>query len=124
MTFQFNTCCSSEFTCNIGINENTRIQSMPNEEENSLDLTDFTATRTTRAMILPLAFILLMLTLSSGSTSPVSKVFNYLGQLPIREEQTGFDQNNDTSLAEMVASNNTSAAEAACWQLIHEQSGE
>lgn len=73
--------------------------------------------------------LILNLATSYGFASPTAvlisrKVFNYQGVLPIKDDRTGAiltELKNETTAVE--TSNDTSAAEAACWQMINEQSG-
>jgi len=54
------------------------------------------------------------------------KVFNYLGALPIKDDRTGQLVQNDLNDTEIQAKpeSDQAEAEAACWRLINEKSGE
>lgn len=53
---------------------------------------------------------------------PNSKVFNYQGEMPIKDENTGQLIKNDSNSTTETPSE-LEDAEAACWQLINEQTG-
>lgn len=58
----------------------------------------------------------------------MTKVFNYLGAMPIRDDRTGEiikgEPGELESKTPIITPGSHSKAEAACWRLINEQSGE
>lgn len=54
---------------------------------------------------------------------PSVKSFNYEGTMPIREDESNPARSNGTSVVTMKPEDQA-AAEAACWTLIREESGE
>ena len=62
----------------------------------------------------------------SGAPSNVglTKVFNYLGEMPIKDERTGEIIKSEANETAVTTSPEQAAAEAACWKMIVEQSGE
>lgn len=53
---------------------------------------------------------------------PNNKVFNYQGEMPIKDENTGQLIKNDSN-STTESPSELADAEAACWQLINEQTG-
>lgn len=70
------------------------------------------------------ASMMLINTTVASPTKLLSKVFTYQGSLPIKDDLTGaiiHEENNDTATSTSL--NETAVAEAACWDLVNEQSG-
>lgn len=53
----------------------------------------------------------------------LNKVFNYQGDLPIKDENTGQTIKNDSNSTNTEPPPELADVEAACWQLINEQTG-
>lgn len=53
---------------------------------------------------------------------PITRSFNYEGNMPIREDENAPVKSNGTSVVTMKPEDQA-AAEAACWNLIREESG-
>lgn len=61
---------------------------------------------------------------AAGRESPTSKVFNYEGYMPIKDDRTGELVREDGAPVNETSSQALTDAEEACWKLINEQSGE
>lgn len=61
----------------------------------------------------------------ASSINPLSqnKIFNYENELPIADEPSGFSSGKNSSVLTPTPSN-FEAAQAACWSLIKDESGE
>lgn len=75
------------------------------------------------ALIVCLAFV----SLAAKASNLSSKIFNYQGFMPIKDDRTGEISNETLAVDESSGGNSSTSAmeeaEAACWRLIREQSG-